>query len=114
MVVPPGLTDSSVSSDAVPLTVTLVLFPAASVPDDGETVTSPRRLEGSVIVHCTGPFSAVSVMVEPDCDARVIVVGDTDSSPGAADGDAEGDGDLEGDDRGLGARPDGEDAGEEP
>ena len=74
-VVPPGFTDSWVSSDALPLTVTLVLFPDASVPDDGETVTSPRRLDGSVIVQRTGPFSAVSVITEPEGDATVIVVG---------------------------------------
>jgi hypothetical protein len=89
IVTPPGLATRCVSSDALPVTVTVVLWPDASVPDAGETVTSPRTLDGSVIVQRTGPWLAVSVITLPDSGARVIVVGDTISVPGPAGGEVE-------------------------
>lgn len=83
---PPGFATRLVSSDPLPVTVTVVLCPDASVPDDGETLTSPRMLDGSLIVQCTGPFLAVSVIVLPDSGESTTVVGDTDSLPSAAGG----------------------------
>ena len=45
---PPGFTVSVVSSEASPLTEidTVTLWPAASVPELGETISSPSRLAG--------------------------------------------------------------------
>jgi len=65
-VIPPGSTVSCPpSASTLPTTiVTVVLAPAASVPDDGTTITSPSRFCDSVMDQFTGPFKAVSVMAE--------------------------------------------------
>ncbi len=80
---PPGFTVSVLSSDATPLTlrVTVTLCPAASLPDDGETVTRPIRLDDSVMDHDTGPPEAVSVRLPPSSGLSTTVVGVTLSVP---------------------------------
>ena len=54
---------SALSNDTLRCTVTLC--PAASVPDDGVTVSSPSSDVGSEIDQVTGPPFAVSVSVPP-------------------------------------------------
>src|ERR1700677_4499559 len=85
---PPGLTASWLSTEARPLTdrATVALWPAASVPEDGETVSLPIRLEGSVIDHVTGPPDAVTVRLPPSSGLSTIVVGVTLSVPCAGGG----------------------------
>jgi hypothetical protein len=80
---PPGFTVSLLSTEARPLTdkATVALWPAASVPADGETVSSPIRLEGSVTDHVTGPPDAVTVRLPPSSGLSTIVVGVTLSVP---------------------------------
>ena len=98
----PGLIVSAESRVKRPLTVTVtcVLWPASSVPDDCETLTLPSRPDGTEIDQFTVPPVAVSVIVELPAPASVIVDGDTLSVPAAtppeADGLALGEGDAEG------------------
>ncbi len=113
---PPGLTVSVVSREARPVTEidTRALWPAASVPDDGATISLPSRLAGSAIDHETGPLRAVSVSVLPSSGVRTTVAGDTASVPwsdcggvvvGGADEDAVDEGDADDDEEDEG--PDG-------
>jgi hypothetical protein len=98
-VMPPGFTASRPSTltaltvpraaatlwpDTVPLapTETVALWPAASLPEDGETVTSPIRADDSVMDHVTGPPEAVRVRVPPSGGLSTMVVGVTLSVPG--------------------------------
>jgi hypothetical protein len=109
IVTPPGFAVRCVSSDARPLTeiVTSVDWPEASVPDAGETTSSPSRLDGSEIDQFTGPFSAVSVIVLPSSGVSTTVVGDTASVPclgGGGGGDVVGGFVGGGDDGGGGGR----------
>lgn len=85
---PPGLTVSWLSTEARPLIdrATVALWPAASVPDDGETVSLPIRLADSVTDHVTGPPEAVTVRLPPSSGLSTIAVGDTLSVPGAGGG----------------------------
>ena len=64
---PPGFTVRRLSTAIRPvtLTVTVTLWPAARVPDDGDTVSVPIRLDGMAIDHGTGPPDAGSVRVPP-------------------------------------------------
>jgi hypothetical protein len=62
------------------LRLTVVLWPEASVPADGETVTRPTRLDDSVIDQSTEPNEAVRVSVPP-FSPSTIVVGVTVSTP---------------------------------
>jgi hypothetical protein len=64
------------------LTATVALWPAASRPEDGETVTSPIRAEDSVMDHVTGAPEAVRVRVPPSGGLSTMVVGVTLSVPG--------------------------------
>jgi hypothetical protein len=98
---PPGFTVSVVSSEASPLPEidTVTLWPAASVPELGETVSSPSRLAGSEMDHETGPPSAVRVSELPSSGVSTTVLGDTVSVPAAGDctgGDDDGGGDEDG------------------
>ena len=79
----PGFTVSVVSREASPLTEidTVVLWPAASVPELGETISSPSRLDGSEMDHDTGPPSAVRVIELPSSGVSTTVLGDTVSVP---------------------------------
>jgi hypothetical protein len=87
-VIPPGFTVSWLSTDAGLVTdrATVVLWPEASVPEEGETVTLPIRLGGSVMDHVTGPPEAVRVRVAPVRGLTRIVVGVTLSVPGLGGG----------------------------
>src|SRR5262249_34849260 len=77
--------------------VTWVLCPAASVPDAGDTISLPTKLDGSEMDHDTGPFSAVRVSAPPPDTVSTMVVGDTSRVPGAGGGVADRDGDDGGD-----------------
>ena len=70
---------SWLSTEASPRTliVTVTLLPALRVPEAGETVSSPSRLNGSEIDHDTGPPLAVSVNEPPSSGLSSTVVGDT-------------------------------------
>ena len=112
IVTPPGFAVRCVSSDAMPLTeiVTWADWPEASVPDAGETTSSPSRLDGSEIDQFTGPFSAVSVSSLPSSGVSTTVVGDTASVPclgggGVVGGGFGGGDDAGGDDGGGGGGP---------
>src|ERR1700728_3524753 len=59
--------------------VSVTLSPASSVPDDGDTVTSPSRVAGAETDQETGPPLAVSVSDPPSSGLSSTVVGDTDS-----------------------------------
>jgi hypothetical protein len=85
---PPGFTVSWLSTEARPLTdrATVALWPAASVPEDGETVSLPIRLEDSVIDQVTGPPEAVTVRLPPSSGLSTIAVGVTLIVPGAGAG----------------------------
>jgi hypothetical protein len=85
---PPGFTVSWLSTEARPLTdrATVALWPAASVPEDGEAVSLPIRLEDSVIDQVTGPPEAVTVMLPPSSGLSTIAVGVTLSVPAAGGG----------------------------
>jgi hypothetical protein len=61
--------------------VTCTLWPAVIVPDDGDTLSLPSRLDGSEIDQLTGPPLAVSVIVPPSSGVSTIVVGWTSSVP---------------------------------
>jgi hypothetical protein len=75
---------SALSNDTLRVTVTL--WPAASVPDDGVTVSNPSSDVGSAIDQVTGPPFAVSVSVPPTSALSDTVLGDTLSEP-ASTGD---------------------------
>ena len=62
------------------LTVTVVLWPEASVPDAGETVALPTRPDDSAMDQLTDPNEAVRVSVVP-FRPTTIVVGDTARMP---------------------------------
>jgi len=64
----------------VTLSVTVVLSPTASVPAAGATVTSPARLDDSVMDQSTDPSDALSVSVPPPLPS-VIVAGVSVSRP---------------------------------
>ena len=64
--------------------VSRVLWPAASEPDDGYTVTVPMMLAGSLTDHVTEPPVAVSVMVLPSKGVSTTVPVETLSVPGGA------------------------------
>ena len=80
---PPGFTVSWLSTDARPLTdrVTVTLWPDASVPAEGATVSLPIRLDGSAIDHVTGPPEAVRVILPPVTGLSRTDVGVTLSVP---------------------------------
>lgn len=67
------------------VTVTVVVAPAASVPDIGETTTFFVRPDGSETDQPTKPPEAVSVIVPVAGGATSSVVGVTLSVPGAAE-----------------------------
>jgi hypothetical protein len=92
-VMPPGLTVSvqpahaptpaaRAPSGELALTVTVVLCPDASVPDAGDTVTCPSRLEDSEIDQLTVPNEAFRVSGLP-FRPITIVVGETVRMPRA-------------------------------
>jgi hypothetical protein len=72
-----------VSSDASPVTLicAVTLSPAASVPDDGLTVSAPSSDDGSEIDQETGPPLAVSVSVPRPSRVSSTVVVDRRSAP---------------------------------
>ena len=74
----------STASRLVMLRVTLTLWPAARVPEAGDTVSVPIKLDGSVIDHDTGPPEAVRMRVSPSPVLSWIFVRDTVSAPGFA------------------------------
>lgn len=84
----PGLTARVVSRLARPLTsiVTVVLAPAARVPEVLERLSSPSRLDGSVIDHRTGPPWAVSVRVFPSSGVSRTVLVETLTVPAGGGG----------------------------
>ena len=47
------------------------------MPEDGDNVTEPRRLDGSVTDQDTGPPTAEIVNEPPSKGERMIVAGDT-------------------------------------
>ena len=81
--IPPGSRVSCppAMSRSVGVTVTVALAPAASVPDDGATVSSPIRPWDSVMDQLTGPFEAVRVRVTERPGRGAIEVGSTVSVP---------------------------------
>src|SRR5260370_21956198 len=90
-VIPPGFTVSWLSSEARPLTerVTVTLWPDASVPAAGATVSLPIRLDASVMDHLTGPPEAVKVRLPPVIGLSRIDLGVTLSLPCLGGGGAE-------------------------
>jgi len=82
-VIPPGFTVSWLSTEARPLTDsdTVTLWPDASVPAEGATVSLPIRLDDSVMDHVTGPPEAVSVKDPPVIGLSRIDLGATLSVP---------------------------------
>ena len=72
-----------VSSEASPVTLicTVTLSPAASVPEDGLTVSEPSSDDGSKIDQETGPPFAVSVSVPWPSRVSSTVVVDRPSAP---------------------------------
>jgi hypothetical protein len=100
-VIPPGCTVSCppTVSRSLAVTVTVVLEPDASVPDDGDTVSPPIRACDSMMDQFTGPFDAVRVRVAELPTLSRTDVGLTPSVPGAGGGDedeAEGGGVVDG------------------
>ncbi len=87
-VIPPGCTVSCppTVSRSLAVTVTVVLEPDASVPEDGDSVRPPIRPCDSVIDQFTGPFDAVRVRVAELPTLSRIDVGLTLSVPGAGGG----------------------------
>jgi hypothetical protein len=87
MVWPPGFTVScpSRATRLVEVTVTVTLFPAASVPADGDTLSLPTSAGPTVIEYAlTGPPSAVSVSFPdalPSTVTRSSVPGDAVTMP---------------------------------
>jgi|SRR5579862_1656338 len=81
--IPPGSRVSCppAMSISTGVTVTVVLAPAASVPADGATLSTPIRLCDSVMDHLTGPFEAVRMRVTERPGRGVIVLGSTVSVP---------------------------------
>src|SRR5260370_559529 len=115
-VIPPGFTVSWLSSEARPLTerVTVTLWPDASVPAAGATVSLPIRLDASVMDHLTGPPEAVKVRLPPVIGLGRIDLGVTPSVPCLGGGGAEGEeggraGAGRGSGEGAGAAPAGAD-----
>jgi hypothetical protein len=90
-VIPPGSTVSCppTVSRSLALTVTVVLAPSASVPDDGATVRPPTRPCDGVMDQVTGPPEAVSVKVAELPTLSRIVVELTLSVPPAGGGGVE-------------------------
>ncbi|HEY6294294.1 MAG TPA: hypothetical protein VIX15_01400, partial [Streptosporangiaceae bacterium] len=84
-VIPPGCTVSCppTVSRSLAVTVTVVLEPDASVPDDGDTVRPPTRPGDSVMDQFTGPFDAVRVRVAELPTLSTTDAGLTPSVPGA-------------------------------
>ena len=80
---PPGFTMSWLCTETglVTMRETVTLWPDASVPADGETVTWPSRLEDSAMDHVTGPPEAVSVRLPPRPGVSKILFGVTVSVP---------------------------------
>src|SRR5207248_1308871 len=66
--------------------VTVALWPARSVPADGDTDTFPIKLAGSAMDHETGPPCAVIVNELPSSGVSTTVAGDTLIVPGAGGG----------------------------
>ena len=66
--------------------VIVALWPAASLPPDGATVSSPARLADSVMDHDTGPPLALKVRLPPSVGPSVMAVGVTLSVPCAGGG----------------------------
>ena len=62
---------------------TVTLWPACSVPADGDTDTFPMRLSGSAMDQETGPSCAVIVSELPSSGVSTTVAGDTLIVPGA-------------------------------
>jgi hypothetical protein len=85
---PLTLATSWLSRDAVSMTprATVTLWPAASLPADGVTVSSPARLADTVADHDTGPPEALKVRAPPSVGPSAIVVGVTLSVPCAGAG----------------------------
>jgi hypothetical protein len=57
----------------------VTLPPAFRVPDDGDTVREPSRVDGSEIDQDTGPPLSVSVSEPPSSGLSTTVAGETDS-----------------------------------
>ncbi len=76
-------------SRSLAVTVTVVLEPADSVPDGGDTVRPPIRPCDSVTDQFTGPFDAVRVSVAELPTLSRTDVGLTPSVPGGGDEDEE-------------------------
>ena len=113
---PPGLMVIVVATDARPLTVIVIVafWPACSVPDEGDSVSLPSRLDDSVADQFTGPPTAVIVIEPPRSGESSTLVGDTVRVPGATaaevdggggDEEAEGDGEADGDLDRVGVAP---------
>src|SRR5690349_10778410 len=84
---PPGLTvmrESRLTTLGVIVTVTL--WPACSVPADGDTDTFPMRLAGSAMDQETGPPWAVTVSELPSSGVSTTVAADTLIVPAAGGG----------------------------
>jgi hypothetical protein len=77
---PAALASRSPAPATRALSETVVLWPEASVPAAGDTVTRPIRPEDSVMDQFTGPNEALRVS-EPPLAPSTIVVGVTFSSP---------------------------------
>jgi hypothetical protein len=87
---PPGFTVSTLwtAISLVTMRETVTLWPDLSVPEDGDAVTLPSRLDDSKIDHVTGPPDAVNVRLPPLPGVSRILVGDTLSVPCAGGGGA--------------------------
>ena len=66
--------------------VTVTLWPARSVPDDGDSDTFPIKLAGSAMDQETAPPCAVIVTELPSSGVSTTVAGDTLIVPGAGGG----------------------------
>ncbi len=77
-----GAAAPAAPSGLLTLSVTVVLWPDASVPAVGETVTWPTRLDDSAMDQSTDPNEAFRVSVPPLLPST-IVVGVTVSRPRA-------------------------------
>ena len=65
----------------------MTVWPGASVPDDGKTLSLSIPVPGLVMDQVTGPFEALKVREPPRGGVRTIVVGVTVSVPCAGGGE---------------------------
>ena len=72
---PPPATAAALSAPGglLTLSATVVLWPEASVPAAGDTVTCPTRLEDSVTDQSTVPNEAFRVSVPPPLPSTIVV-----------------------------------------